>query len=304
MKTGILAGACLCALLLPLTSTAQQAQQARPLLGGHGNNVQAFIAQHDENGDGRVTATEFEAFRRARFNETDANKDGTVDEAEYVQEFATRSRQALAQERRSQIEQTKVRFAALDTDKDGKISRAEFDATGEKTWEMGQKALAARAKESAGESEVRFDRDGGRAGMPTSHSAEGFAALYDENGDGKVEREEYDRLREAQFVRGDTDKDGALSQQEYLAEFEDRLNRRITSLEQAGNDDPQAHVRFKVLDTDKDARMTFAEYQASGLRTFERVDRNHDGVVDAADAALPPPPPRTPASAAKPAKAD
>ncbi|NHF68468.1 EF-hand domain-containing protein, partial [Xanthomonas hortorum] len=41
MNTGSLAGACLCALLLPATALAQSAP--RPLLGGHGNNVQAFI---------------------------------------------------------------------------------------------------------------------------------------------------------------------------------------------------------------------------------------------------------------------
>jgi len=35
--------------------------------------------------------------------------------------------------------------------------------------------------------------------------------------------------------------------------------------------------------------MTFAEYQVSGKRTFDGADRNKDGVVDAADAKLPPP---------------
>ena len=35
--------------------------------------------------------------------------------------------------------------------------------------------------------------------------------------------------------------------------------------------------------------MTFAEYQVSGRRSFDGADRNRDGVVDTADAALPPP---------------
>ncbi|MCC4589275.1 hypothetical protein LL962_19580 [Xanthomonas sp. NCPPB 1067] len=57
MNPRSLAGACLCALLLPTLATAQSAP--RPLLGGHGNNVQAFITQHDDAHDGRITAADF-----------------------------------------------------------------------------------------------------------------------------------------------------------------------------------------------------------------------------------------------------
>ena len=32
-------------------------------------------------------------------------------------------------------------------------------------------------------------------------------------------------------------------------------------------------MRFGVLDTDKDGKMTFAEYQASGKRLFDTADR-------------------------------
>ncbi|MBB4759224.1 hypothetical protein XarjCFBP7653_18680 [Xanthomonas arboricola] len=299
MNTGSLAGACLCALLLPATALAQSGP--RPLLGGHGNNVQAFITQHDDDRDGRITAADFAAFRRARFDATDRNHDGSVDEDEYVAEFRQRRQQALEQERSAQAAHGRQRFAALDADGDGQVARAEFDAAGAQDWARGQAALTAAAKAPPGDRTQAFDRDGGRPGMPDSQSAEGFLALYDENGDGKVGRKEYAGLRAAQFASADGDRNAALSPDEYRVEFEDRLNRRLTALEQA--DDRQVHVRFKVLDTDKDQRMTFAEYQASGLRTFARVDRNHDGVVDASDAALPPPAPAT-APATTPARAD
>ncbi|CAD1797120.1 calcium-binding protein [Xanthomonas arboricola pv. juglandis] len=299
MNTGSLAGACLCALLLPATALAQSGP--RPLLGGHGNNVQAFITQHDDDRDGRITAADFAAFRRARFDATDRNHDGSVDEDEYVAEFRQRRQQALEQERSAQAAHGRQRFAALDADGDGQVSRAEFDAAGAQDWARGQAALTAAGKAPPGDRTQAFDRDGGRPGMPDSQAAEGFLALYDENGDGKVGRKEYADLRAAQFASADGDRNAALSPDEYRVEFEDRLNRRLTALEQA--DDRQVHVRFKVLDTDKDQRMTFAEYQASGLRTFARVDRNHDGVVDASDAALPPPAPAT-APATTPARAD
>ncbi|WP_126942967.1 EF-hand domain-containing protein [Xanthomonas sp. BRIP62409] len=295
MNTGSLAGACLCALLLPATALAQSGP--RPLLGGHGNNVQAFITQHDDDRDGRITAADFAAFRRARFDATDRNHDGSVDEDEYVAEFRQRRQQALEQERSAQAAHGRQRFAALDADGDGQVARTEFDAAGAQDWARGQAALTAAAKAPPGDRTQAFDRDGGRPGMPDSQSAEGFLALYDENGDGKVGRKEYAGLRAAQFASADGDRNAALSPDEYRVEFEDRLNRRLTALEQA--DDRQVHVRFKVLDTDKDQRMTFAEYQASGLRTFARVDRNHDGVVDASDAALP-----ATAPATTPARAD
>ncbi|AWH53542.1 hypothetical protein C1924_10295 [Stenotrophomonas sp. ESTM1D_MKCIP4_1] len=300
MKTTVLASACVAALLVSSAASAHTAPAARPLVGGHGNNVQAFIAEHDDNNDGRVTWQEFETFRRARFDATDTDRNGTVEEAEYVAEFDARVAAEIERERAAQVEQTKARFAALDTDRNGLVSRAEFDAAGEKTWQGGQKALANKATETkdAPKHEARtaagaqrFDsRRRSRLGMPTSHTAAGFLELYDENGDGKVDRAEYDRVRAAQFARTDGDADGQLSLDEYLAEFETRVDRRIDALDQGG--DRQVHVRFGVLDADKNGHMTFAEYQVSGKRLFDTADRNKDGVVDAVDATLPPPQPR------------
>ncbi|MGE6331613.1 EF-hand domain-containing protein [Stenotrophomonas sp. NPDC077659] len=300
MKTTVLASACVAALLLSSAVSAQTAPGPRPLVGGHGNNVLAFIAEHDDNGDGRVTWEEFEAFRRARFDATDTDRNGTVEEAEYVAEFDARVAAEIERERAAQIEQTKARFAALDTDRNGQISAAEFNAAGEKTWVGGQKALASKgadakaapqreAKTAAGAQ--RFDsQPRSRLGMPTSHTAAGFLELYDETGDGKVDRAEYQRVRDAQFARTDSNGDGQLSLDEYLAEFETRVDRRIDAMDQGGV--RQVHVRFGVLDADKDGHMTFAEYQVSGKRLFETADRNKDGVVDAADAKVAPPAPR------------
>lgn len=303
MKPDLIASACLCALLATAVVHAQPATP-RPLVGGHGNNIAAFIAQHDEDADGRVTWEEFEAFRLRRFRATDADGNGTVDVEEYVQEFDDRMRQQLEQGRGAQVEQARRRFAALDADRDGRVDRAEFDASGERVWSEGLKALASRdasatgGEERTAEAAARFDRAGDRLALPSSHTAEGFLALYDGDGDGKVDRAEFDRARQAQFQRTDGDADGALSLDEYLAEFEDRLDRHIATL--ASGSDRQTRVRFAALDTDKDGRMTFEEYQASGRRLFEAADRNRDGVVDGTDAALPPPVRPARAQAARP----
>lgn len=298
MKPGFIVGAGVCALI----AAAVHAEPApsRPLVGGHGNNIDAFVAQHDANADGRLTRDEFDTFRRQRFDATDASGNGTVDVEEYVQEFEDRVRQQLEQGRGEQIEQTKRRFAALDADKNGQVSRAEFDASSERVWSEGQKALAAQDndkktdgdkkvdKDKTAEATARFDRTPNRWEMPTSHTTEGFLALFDGNGDGAVTRAEFDDARKAQFTRTDTKTDGALSEDEYLAEFEERLDRHIAGV--TGGSDRQTRVRFGSMDADKDGKMTFAEYQVSGKRTFDTSDRNHDGTVDSADAKLPPPP--------------
>jgi Ca2+-binding EF-hand superfamily protein len=45
----------------------------------------------------------------------------------------------------------------------------------------------------------------------------------------------------------------------------------------------QAHVRFGVLDTNKDGRISPEEFNASGSKLFSTLDTNHDGVVDEKD---------------------
>ncbi|MBK0063804.1 MULTISPECIES: hypothetical protein [unclassified Acinetobacter] len=48
----------------------------------------------------------------------------------------------------------------------------------------------------------------------------------------------------------------------------------------------QAHVRFGVLNTNKDDKITLKEYQEIGLKTFDQFDKNQDGLISAEDAKL------------------
>jgi len=278
--TGLLAGAIACTIALP--AFAQTAPKPRPLVGGHGDNVTAFVAEYDDSGDGRLDWAEFEAFRRHRFDATDADRGGTVEIEEYVREFAQRRGEALRRQREAQLAQAGTRFAALDTDHDGKVSRAEFDASGRQVFDAGQKTLAALDDGS----DTALRARGRNTLAPTSHTAEGFLALYDTNQDGQVQQAEFDAHRDAQFARTDADGDGLLDESEYRAEFAARLDARLVELEALP--DTQTRVRFNALDADKDGRMTFVEYQVSGKRLFDGADRNRDGIVDAVDAALPP----------------
>lgn len=48
----------------------------------------------------------------------------------------------------------------------------------------------------------------------------------------------------------------------------------------------QAHVRFGVLNTNKDQQLTLKEFQASGMKTFDEMDKNQDGIINAEDLKL------------------
>ena len=131
-------------LRLPLAVTAALialgAAQAQAAPHGHS----AFIADYDLDKDGKVTGEEFKTVRAQRYGATDANKDGGVDETEYVEEYRVRLEAQLAasdetaerkeEQRVRQIRQAHVRFGVLDRDKDGKISAAEYDASGQRAF--------------------------------------------------------------------------------------------------------------------------------------------------------------------------
>lgn len=268
MNTTLLTAAVLAAVLAP---TAHAQADATATVSP---TASAFLVQFASDGSDSVSWAQFETFRQARYADTDRNRDGSVDEQEYVEEYLQRFDTRLATARAGHLKQTDTRFKALDRDQDGAISRAEYDAAGERTW-AGYQASQEASRESA----AATARDPLK--MPTSHTANGMLELYDGNKDGVVDRAELDQARAATFAATDTDGNGTLSLAEYTREFEARLDKqRIRVRADAGR---QARVRFAALDTDKDGRMTFVEYQASGKRMFTRADSNGDGVVDARD---------------------
>ncbi|AHE53369.1 hypothetical protein [Sphingomonas sanxanigenens] len=115
---------------------------ATPAFAQHAGN--AFVAAYDADKNGSLTRTEYDAGRDARFKATDADGDGTITEAEYVAEYSDRLERELAsfdrgeekkaEARQRQIRQTRVRFGVIDTSKDGKIDRAEYDAIAERSF--------------------------------------------------------------------------------------------------------------------------------------------------------------------------
>ena len=128
------------ALRLPLALTAALLALGAAAAHAAPHEHSAFITDYDLDKDGKVTVAEFKTARDQRFAAMDANKDGFVDETEYVGEYqgrltvqlaaSTESSERKAEEEVRQIRQAHVRFGVLDKDKDQKMSAEEFAASG------------------------------------------------------------------------------------------------------------------------------------------------------------------------------
>lgn len=129
--------------------------------------------------------------------------------------------------------------------------------------------------------------------LAASHDAKTFLEEHDIDHDGQATRAEFDQLRAARFAATDTNKDGWVSDAEYLAEYSARLEQQLATSdltaekkdEERVRQIRQTHVRFGVLDTDKNQQMSKAEYDASGARAFAEHDEDKNGIVTASDIA-------------------
>ncbi|GLS99454.1 hypothetical protein GCM10007897_08330 [Sphingobium jiangsuense] len=134
-------------------------------------------------------------------------------------------------------------------------------------------------------------RRAGAAGAPATmgdraapgHGKDGFVETHDANKDGKVTKDEFSARRADNYKGLDLNGDGQVTEVEYVTEYTFRLDKELA--EQRARQIRQAHVRFGVLDADKSATLSAAEFNESGNRMFSRLDNNSDGVVDARDTA-------------------
>lgn len=133
----------------------------------------------------------------------------------------------------------------------------------------------------------------GGAAVAAPHEGSAFIHDYDADHDGQVTRAEFDAARIVRFKATDANGDGWVSEDEYVGEYRTRLDQQVAALdrdeekkvEERQRQTRQAHVRFGLLDKDKDGKMSQAEFDASGARAFGDQDNDKDGVVTAADAA-------------------
>ena len=190
----------------------------------------------DTNGDGRITRAEWRGNARA-FDNHDWNNDGVLSGDEV--------RPAAAQGDRSR-EWTAERFADLDRNRDGRLTRSEW--------------------QDDVESFERADRNGDnrltraeflRADPADDYaSADRFEAL-DANGNGRIERREWQGTRDG-FDWLDRNNDGTLSRAETVA-----------------NESTAGDVTFRSLDVDRSGSIEMDEWPGT-RNSFAMRDRNGD----------------------------
>lgn len=169
--------------------------------GGHAGRGAARFEQIDANKDGKISLAELTASREGWLTQVDTNKDGVATQAEIDASMASKRK-----------EHQQKMFERDDANKDGRLTReetrlpsawfekADANKDGALTLaELGNAHQHAPGKQAAG------------------HGA-GKARRFDENGDGKVERQELRTAAANQFAQLDKNKDGSLTSDEFRAQ--------------------------------------------------------------------------------------
>lgn len=138
-------------------------------------------------------------------------------------------------------------------------------------------AQAADAPKPATPTTVPAERAAG------GHEKINFLDSYDINGDASVTSDEFTTQRTTDYKRIDGDANGSVVEAEYVSEFTVRLDRQLQATREGQI--KQAHVRFGVLDKNKDGVISAEEFATSGKNMFNALDTNKDGVVDEKDKA-------------------
>ena len=292
---------------------AESAATSAKALPTGGHEASSFIPSWDTNKDGKLPRAEYDAVRTERFATADEDSNGSLSAEEYVNEYAQRLDRQVVDERKAAIEQTHVRFRALDKDGDGFVSRPEYDASGERAFtaldhdkdgriakadpETSETKPAATDRKTKAKpaSEPRPARQRSAIGMPSTHTRAGLIEIYEGDADGVVTLAQYNEQRANAYATTDANHDGKVDEAEYVDEFADRLDRTAARSRQAQL--KQGHVRFESIDSDKNGAISSVEYMSMSGRMFERADTNKDGVVSAED---PPPPPERRSADTKP----
>ena len=96
----------------------------------------------------------------------------------------------------------------------------------------------------------------------------------DADGDGKVSETEMTAYRSAKFKQADADGDGTLTQTELVSFHQAEMQRR--------REERQAKM-FAAIDKDGSGGASLEEFLTAGPHSFDRMDRDDDGFIDASD---------------------
>jgi Ca2+-binding EF-hand superfamily protein len=261
------------------------------------NEKYRWLAQYDTNQDHVIDVEEIFNERQALFTQSDTDKDGLVSLSEYTQTFESNVQGKLDYDRKQSIKQTHVRFNAMDKDDDELMSHKEYMATAKRSFEFfdtdedglitlddkkpsytSSKKSTLTAEEKAKKKRKRNMRNATRVvRMPTTHSKSGMLTKYDLNDDKKITWVEYQQKRDIDFTRADENSNKTLTNDEYVAEFEDRLDTQIEKIKLV--ELAKGEPLFYKLDKNDDKQISVAEYQLNTLINFAYFDTDNNGKV-------------------------
>ena len=162
-----------------------------------------------------------------------------------------------------------IRFQAMDTNNDGRITRQE--------WRGNDRSFRNHDWNNDGVLTGDEVRPGGQRRKPWD----------DRDFEASIEPE--DDWTDERFRALDHNNDGRLSRSEWHADAElfSRIDRNrdntISAVEFKGGEDDDREDRFADLDTNRDGRVTRAEWHGSSA-VFDALDANRDGVLTRAEA--------------------
>jgi Ca2+-binding EF-hand superfamily protein len=238
---------------------------------GHPSFYQLMLQKMDTNGDGRISLDEYVAAATARFKNIDTQNKGSIDAADIAaapvtlqrdEKIATAIVKHMDPSGKGYITQddvvtaAKARFAKLDKNGDGKLTPAELTARG-----MHAHASAANANATAANPQWQQKR---------AEFQQKYFDRIDTNHDGVITQDEYVAAATARFNKADTNGSGEITAQQIAS------SPRMVKREQRF-----ASREVKHMDTNGDGVVSQDEYIAAAKARFAKLDKNGDGFIEA-----------------------
>jgi len=248
--------------LLELTNALQARMRegpGGPRDGAGPEQMLRRVKEMDKNGDGAIEREEWQG-PDALFERLDVDQDGRISGKELKQalkEAGGRWNDRVAE----------AAFRRFDADGDGRITAEEWQGRAELFQRFDANGDGVITRDEVTPQGPKGGRRARMLDLRSGKDSAQFLKEFDKDGDGQVTKAEFPHER--RFAEIDADGDGVLS----TAEIQDAMD-KVTR--------EKSYGFLERFDLDSDGKVTRDEFTGPAAG-FERMDKNHDGVIDKAD---------------------